>query len=248
MLDRSQLALAVGHADVAAKMAFHTSARYFHTGELDRKWWKDVRTIAQVTAPLTLAERAFVVVEGDVLADLTVPDGGMVLVYGDIHSSIQMAGQGELVVAGDVLEGASISGDGILHLFVGGDVLGCLRSGGSCVAWVEGHLGGQVWTGHPSLDLHVMGDCKGRIQPNGKPSLLYLVIGGFMGYESLEATAAVGYTEFNASVGKSDRPAGLYPDKSVYEAFRQHRSYNRWVIRDIAGHSGPDIRDRSFIF
>jgi hypothetical protein len=66
MLDRSQLALAVAHADVATDMAFHSSADYFHTREVDRNWWKDVRTLAQVIAPLTFAERAFVIVEGQV--------------------------------------------------------------------------------------------------------------------------------------------------------------------------------------
>jgi hypothetical protein len=238
MLDRLQLSLAVGHADVVVDMAFHSSAGYFHTGELDRKWWKDVRTLAPVVAPLALTERAFVVVEGDVRADVTVTYGGTVVVYGDVRSSIKMTGHSELVVAGDVLEGASISGDGILHVFVGGDVAGCLRSRGSCMAWVEGNLRGQVWTGDPSTRLRVLGDCTAPIRPTEDPSLLYLEVGGFMGYAALEATGAVGYTEFNASVGRSDRPAGLYPDKTVYDALQQHRSYNRWVIRDIADHRG----------
>jgi hypothetical protein len=109
---------------------------------------------------------------------------------------------------------------------------GCLRNQGSCTAWVEGHLRGEVWTGHPSSHLHVRGDCSGAIRPTDKPSLLFIEVGGFMPYASLERTAAVGYTEFNASVGKSDRPPGLYPVRSVCEALRRHRSYNRWVIRD----------------
>src|SRR5262249_42871021 len=235
MLDRWQRPLAIGHADVAADMAFHSSAGYCHTGELDRRWWKDVRILAGVMAPLTLAERTFVVVEGDVLADITVSDGGTVVAHGAVRSSIQTAGQCELVVAGDVVEGASISGNSILHLFVGGDAAGCLRSHGSCKAWVEGHLRGPVWTGQPSTELRVRGDCTAKVRPSGKPALLYLEVGGFMAYGLLETTAAVGYTEFNASVGRSDRPAGLYPDKTVYEALRQHRSYNRWVIRDCPG-------------
>jgi hypothetical protein len=36
MLDRSELAIAVGHADVAENMAFHSSLSYFHTEELNR--------------------------------------------------------------------------------------------------------------------------------------------------------------------------------------------------------------------
>jgi hypothetical protein len=123
-------------------------------------------------------------------------------------------------------------------VFIGGDALGRLRSLGSCKAWIEGHLHGQVWTGRPSTELHVCGDCTAMVRPSEKPALLYLEVGGLMAYASLEATAAVGYTVFNASVGRSDRPAGLYPDKTVYEALRQHRSYNRWVIRDTGGPRG----------
>ena len=236
MLDRKQLSLAVAHADVAAGMvSFHGSADYFQTGELDRRDWKDVRSLTQVDEPLTLAERAFVVIEGDVLADVTVPHDGMVVVYGDVHSSIQINGHGELIIAGDVREGACISSDGIFRVFVGGDMAGSLRNRGSCTAWIEGHLRGPLWTGHPSMHLHVRGDCTATIRPNEEPALLFMVVGGYMAYASLEATAAVGYTEFDASIGTSDRPAGIYPDKTTYNALRQHRSYNRWVIREVPG-------------
>lgn len=234
MLDRSQLLLAIGHADVDANMAFCHSADYFHTGELDREWWKDVKTLADVSVPLNLAERAFVLVDGDVLADVTVPGGSTVVVYGNVRASIQTTGHSEIVVAGDILDGASISGDGILHVFVGGDMTGCLRSLGSCTAWIERHLRGEIWTGSPSTHVHVLGDCTATIRPSSKPSLLYLEVGGFMAYTSLEATAAVGYTQFNASIGSSDRPPGLYPGKNATSALRQHRSYNRWVIREFA--------------
>jgi hypothetical protein len=237
MLDRSQLALRVGHADVAADMAFHSSAGYFHTGQLDRRWWKEVRTLAPVVGPLTFKERTFVVVEGDVLADVTGSHDGTVVVYGDVHSSIQLAGHSELVVAGDLLGAVSISGEGILNVFVGGNVDGELRSSGSLKAWVQGHLRGRVWTGKPSTRLWVLGDCTATIRPSEEPALLYVEVGGFMPYAALEATAAPGYTVFHASVGSSDRPAGLYPDKTVEEAFRQHRSFNRWVIRATAGPS-----------
>lgn len=232
MLDRSQLPLAVSHADVASHMSFHSAANYFQTGRLDPSWWKDVRTLTGVTTPLTLAERAFIVVEGDIAADVTVSRGGAVVVYGDLHASVQTTDNCEVVIAGDVCKGASVSGDGILRLFVGGDLAGRLHSGGSCKAWVQGHLRGEVWTGHPITELRVGGECTAAIRPAAKPSLLYLEVGGFMAFAALEAAAAVGYTEFNASVGKSDRPAGLYPDRATCAALKQHRSYNRWVIRD----------------
>jgi hypothetical protein len=92
MLDRSQLPLVVGHADVVFDMAFHSSMGYFQTSDVDRKWWKDVRRLAAVTEPIKFTKRSFVVVEGDVLADLTLPDGGSLLVYGDIGSAIDTHG------------------------------------------------------------------------------------------------------------------------------------------------------------
>jgi hypothetical protein len=40
-------------------------------------------------------------------------------------------------------------------------------------------------------------------------------VGGHMPFASLGATAAVAYTEFNASVGRSDRPAGFSRTKRL---------------------------------
>src|SRR5262245_55869248 len=116
MLERAQLVLAVGHADVAAGMAFHSSMDYSHTGNLDRQWWKDVRSLRQIKEPLTLTERAFAVVEGDVLADVALSAGGTLVIYGDVRASIRTSGQCEVVVAGSVMEAADVSGGGILHL------------------------------------------------------------------------------------------------------------------------------------
>jgi hypothetical protein len=243
MLEREQFSLAVGHAD-AADMSFYSSAMYFHTGKFCRdEWSQHVKTVAQVTTPLTLLERAFVIVEGDILANVTL-SGGTLLVHGNVCASIETTGQCEIALAGDIVEAASISGDGIFRVFVGGDVFGAVRSRGSCKLWVEGNLRGQVWTGHPSTQLRVRGDSSATIRPSGKPALLYVMVDGFMAYASLEATAAVGYTEFNASVGKSDRPAGFYPEEVVHKAFRQHSSHNRWVIRQIDSQPGSSQYSR----
>jgi hypothetical protein len=245
MLERSLLPLAVARADVIAGMAFHSSMGYFHTGELDPRWWKDVRSVDGVTQPLTLTERTFAIVQGDVLAEVDLSDGGTLVIYGDVRAPIRTSGLCEVVVAGTVLDVVEVSGDDYFHLFVGGTFAGTLRNSGSCTAWVEGHMRGEVWTGHLSTDLRVMGDCSCAIRPNGKPSLLYLGVDGFMPYALLEAAAAVGYTEFNASIGRSDRPAGLYPDRATHEALSQHRSYNRWVIHDCDGKPGEkDDRKR----
>jgi len=240
MLDRSQFPLAVAHAHVNADNAFHSSASFFHTGNMERTWFHDVRTLATVTEPLKLGGPAFTIVEGDVRAGITAADGGTIIVYGNVHADIQMSGHSELVIAGDVLEGATISDDGIHHMFVGGDFTGCLQSRGSCKAWVQGNLRGTVWTGQPLTRLRVLGDCTATIRPIEEPALLFLTVGGYMPYESLVAIASVRYTKFDASVGKSDRVPGLYPDKVVHAALREHRSYNCWVIRDHACHRIPD--------
>jgi hypothetical protein len=226
----SRLQLAVAHADVSAHMAFHSSADFFHTGALNNNWWKDVRTLPNLDTPMTLRERSFIVVEGDVVADIKLSDSSTIIVYGNVRASIQTSGQCEVVIAGDVLEGACVSGDAMLNVFVGGDQAGCLRSHGSCKAWFERHLRGVVCTGSPSTEVYVLGDCSAVIRPTERPALLFLQVAGFMAYRSLEATAVAGYTEFLASIGRSDRPPGLYPQKAVEDTMTKHRSCDRWVI------------------
>jgi hypothetical protein len=227
MLDRSQLPIAVGHADVVTQMGFHDSAGYLQTGESPGQ----AVVFAEVSAPQTLEERAFAVVEGNVLADIVLPLNNMLIVRGDVRASIRTTGICEVVIAGDIGEQGSVTGRGILHIFAGGDVLGSIGGMSSLKAWVQGHLRGKVWTGAPSNEVRVTGDCTGAIRPVDEAALLYLAVDGFMGFASLEFTGAFGYTVFNASIGRSDRCAGIYPDKSAYEALRQHRSHNRWVIR-----------------
>lgn len=230
MLNRSRLPVAVGHAGVVTNKGFPSVADYFHTGELDRDWWKEIRTLDRVAVPLRLTDRAFVVIDGPVLAELTLPSGGAVVVHGDVRAAVRTGGQCEVVVAGDVADGGSVSGAGILQLFVGGDVMGRVGGKGWSRTWVEGSLHGKVRTGLPGTDLWVGGDCTADIRPRGEAALLYLAVSGFMAYGLLEATAAAEYTEFNASIGTSDRPPGVYPDRATAKAFQDRRSFNRWVI------------------
>jgi hypothetical protein len=91
---------------------------------------------------------------------------------------------------------------------------------------VGGDLLGRVGAGEPSAQLHVLGDCLGVIEPVGKPSLLYLEVCGFMPFGAVQRTGAVGFTEFNAVVHRSDYPAGFYPDRVTRRQLADHRSYN----------------------
>lgn len=232
MLSQSQLALAVGHADVAAHMAFHSTTRYLHTGNIDNRFWEHVLKLSEVTEPLAVEDHSFVLVEGNVLADVVLAESVTLIINGNVRASIRTSNHCEVVIAGDVEEHLVMETNGIFHLFVGGDLKGTLRNQTSCKAWVEGNLTGPVWTGKPTCELFVLGDCAATIKPTINPALLFLMVKGFMPYELLESAGAVGYTQFNASIGKSDRPAGLYPDKITYDALAQHRSFNRWVILD----------------
>jgi hypothetical protein len=219
--------MAVGHADVVTQKAFSSCAAYLQTGESP----SGSVTLAEVTAPLTLDERAFAVVEGNVLADIVLPLNNTLIVHGHVRASIKTTGVCEVVIAGEIGAQGSVSGRGILDIFAGGDVLGSIGGMSSLKAWVEGHLRGKVWTGAPSTEVSVRGDCTAAIRPVDEAALLYLAVDGFMSFASLEFTGGFGYTEFNASIGRSDRPTGIYPDKAFFESLRNDRSLIRWVIR-----------------
>jgi hypothetical protein len=231
MIDSAGLPLAVGHADVVADMPFHSSMRYFQSGDLTKARGQYVQILNRITQPLTFAPKECVVAKGDILADVTIPEDGTLIVYGDVEAHIRSAGHCEIVVAGSVRPGAVINSADFLSFFAGGDVAGSVGCTGSCKAWIEGSLRGELLTGTPSTRCYVRGDFMGQVRPIDEAPLLYVVVEGFMPMGALEAVAAFGYTVFNASVGRSDRPAGLYPDP--IEAAKQHkcRKYNRWAIR-----------------
>ncbi len=229
MLDRIELPLAVGHADVAGHMAFSHAASYFLTGHLNPDWWKTVERIPSVNEQRTFSDRSFVIVDGDVVQDV-VFSAGTLLIYGNLKSSVRMTEECELIIAGDIEKGGSVSSSKGLHVFLGGDLVGSVKSRGACKAWLEGDLSGEIRTGHPISELVVKGDLVGGVRPLEKAALLYLQVGGFMPYSSLEAIAMFGYTEFHASISVSDCPRGFYPGETAIEAINRYRGRHRWVI------------------
>ncbi len=230
MIDPVRLPLAVGHADVVGDMPFFQAMRHFHEGD-GAEGVRGVRIVDRATQPLRLTPGENVVVNGDLVTDVTIPKGGLLVVYGHVEARIRSAGHSEVIIAGSVRPGAAITSADFLHFLAGGDVAGPVGCTGSCFAWIEGSLLGELWTGTPSMRCYVRGDFTGQAKPIKDAALLFLVVEGFMPMEALEAAAAFGYTKFSASVGRSDRPAGLYPDP--IEAAKQHkrRKYNRWAIR-----------------
>ena len=233
MLSRSELALAVRHADVAMHHAFVFSEPFFY-GVEPGAYWLDRRVLAESSNPIELDRRAFVVVEGDLMAPCSLMQGGVLIVLGACRSVIRAREHSEVILARGLDAGATLTADGITHVFAGGDVRGELDLRGSGKVWIEGSLLGSVRTGKPLTELSIRGDCPGAIEPGADKAMLMLHVDGFMDSERIEAIAAQGYVLFHASIGTSNRPAGLYPELARNEATLRESRQNRWVIRRVA--------------
>ncbi len=92
---------------------------------------------------------------------------------------------------------------------------------------------GRLLTGYPRTRARVLGDFVGTIEPSSREALLYLEVDGFMPSALLEATASVGYTEFNATVARSDQPSGIYSKTARDHAHQERRCRNLWTIRGL---------------
>jgi hypothetical protein len=223
--------LSIGHAEMYLGMtAFHRSRRYWQRGEVGsaNKW--SILEHGDLYLPRAFNEEAAVLVEGDCRADLSLSGGGLVQIFGDLSSKIEIGDQGEVVIGGNFLPGASIEADGIHDVFVGDDLNGTIRSLGSLDVWVGGDFGGAGHTGHPSTHIHVEGNMTGHLEPTRKASLLLLDVNGFMSYAILESISRHGYTQFNASIGSSDRPPGIYPEPAVWAQMANQRHFCYWTI------------------
>ena len=204
--------LAAAHAHVVTDGAFHVSMQYWTSQWLSTGVWS-VETEGDLARPVRRPGESTVLVRGDCLQPVHVTGGALIHVLGDLDAEINVEGQCEVLVGGDVKRGGRIVGDGIVRVFVGGDVHGAVRNAGSSTVWIAGSLAGEVATGTPSTKLHVMGDVSGAIAPAGEASLLQVEARGHVPWRVLAATAGRDYTEFEASVGSSDRPAGLYANR-----------------------------------
>jgi hypothetical protein len=211
-----QVVLAVAHCDVIGDMMFSRSVRHWQSGFLATGTWTihsagDLVEAKEQTAP------GAALVRGDCRADIsfasasTFGRGSLVHIYGDLDANISVSGQSQVVIGGDITPNGSIDGNGIVRIFVGGDVEGRISNSGSMSVWINGDLNGEVLAGRPSSKLHVMGDFRGRMKPLAVASLAYLDVRGFMSTNDIRTTARRGWTVFNATIGRSDSPPGLYP-------------------------------------
>jgi len=202
--------LAVAHVHVVQDMSFFRTIALWQRGFLStRQWTGNVE--GDLTAPLVLDGKNSILVKGDCLQRIVSPDDALVHIYGDLNAEVSVAGQSEVVIAGDVKPNGSIRADGIVRVFVGGDVYGPIRSLRSLTVWINGNLTSELSTGTPVTKVHVMGDAIGAIVPAQKAALLYVEVRGFAPWRLLSEAAQQNYTQFNATIGTSDRDPGMYP-------------------------------------
>ncbi len=206
--------LAVAHCDVVVGhgMAFSTSVRFWHVGyrppsyhELD-----------------------------DCTTDMGWNDSPCVHIRGDLDATLTVAGQAQVIIGGSIRPRGKIQGQEFLNVFVGGDMAGSVATTGSGVYWINGNLTGQVVTGNPSTNVSVMGHWTGSLRPAGDVSLLWVDVNGFMSHAALEAIADLKYTQFNATIGASDEPEGIYPMRSPGIKSNRPSGMARWVVHSFA--------------
>jgi hypothetical protein len=217
----------VAHADVAMRMGFPRSVAYWHREGSKARW----KVLPGDCGPLLIGKNDGVVIDGDCSNEVAAPEGGTIHIHGDLKSRIEANGHYEVVVTGDVLPEGRIDASGHCQVFVGGRMLGAIRSTDSATLWIESDFDGSIKTGTPMTELYVGRDFRGGISPHEKASLLSVRVGGFAPHALLAEIVECGYTQFQATVGRSDVPPGLYPlDEYHRKSQRGGSSWFRWCV------------------
>lgn len=236
-----ETAIRVAHADVILHMAFSNSVRRWHreTDEGD-----SLDYYPGDCERISVGVGKGVEIDGDCSNGVLAPNGGLVHINGNLTSELTIDGHYEIVIAGDVSSEATIRADGFCHVFVGRNFSGTLIANGSTRLWIDHDFLGTIKTGTPNTEVHIGRNYVGRILPNFDAALLSLDIAGYASEESLTRIAGFGYTQFNASVGVSDVPPGLYPKTGYHRKTASGNSFNRWSVALEKGNNKlPNVGD-----
>ncbi|HEY4309511.1 MAG TPA: hypothetical protein VGN12_08675 [Pirellulales bacterium] len=223
----TDLIVRVARADVLTEMAFSRSLGHWQDPDERGIRWK---AISEMPSDILIGSDDGIIIEGACNHCVSAPDGGTIVVSGDLEAQLDLGGISEVIISGHVAPNARITSTGICHVFVNGDVRGNVSSKDSLKLWVEGSFSGELLTGSPSTHLWVSGDMDGHVRPRSKASLLWIFVDGYVHEDVLSRIADHGYTTFNASVGKSNVPKGVYPSPNKYRQLAQQRSFNRWSV------------------
>jgi|GEM_PF-2138355 len=207
----------VAHADVEFCMAFTQTLGFW------REQFDPAKSqTARVTDSLGMGR---ILIEGACESNVKLPFGGLVLIDGDLSSTIHVGVYAEVVIAGDILQTGVIKSSGICNVFVGGNCRGKIMNSGTSNIWIESTFSGVIRTGVPSGQIHIGNNYNGHIRPLRSAGLLWLVVGGFMPQTALRKIADHHYTQFNASIAKSDIDVGIYPTNR-----EQSSLMDRWCV------------------
>ncbi|WP_430454271.1 hypothetical protein [Rhodopirellula europaea] len=219
--------LRVAHIDVLLDRPFNRSISHWRfPSESESRWSR----VGNQTRPILIGEHDALEIDGDSDALISAPDGGVLHINGDLNAGLETGGFQEILIRGDVSREAKIHADGFFHLYIGGSMNGEITTTDSSKIWVDGDFRGSISTGNPSTRLYVDGDFDGTVSAHDSPSLFFLCVKGFARHESIRSISSIGYTLFNASVGVSDVPAGLYPDGPERRVTKKGNSYSRWCV------------------
>lgn len=219
--------LAVGHAHATMDTAFSESMQYWESGWLFTGTWTHIER-GDLKEPLKLEGPASILIEGDCLADISVAGDALIHILGNVSAKIVVGEQSEIIIGQDVTAKGRIETGPIVRVFVGGNFDGVARESGS-TWWIVGSVRGQIETGAPHTCLHVGGDFLGTISPLDK-AMLSMVVKGFVPSKTLYSVADLAYTRFEASIGISDMPRGLYPRETGNPHVDNRRHSSRWVV------------------
>jgi hypothetical protein len=219
----------IAYADIASHMGFPRSIDHWQNKKEHERLWK---VVPSDCAAILIENGGAVVLDGNCSNALSAPEGGIIHIYGNLASTLDVSGHSEIVIIGDVLSDATIQASGICHLFTGGSFLGVFNSSGSSKIWIESNFSGTVRTGHPSTEMYIGKDFRGSVMPGETASLLWLTVGGYASHASISAIADCGYTQFNASINRSDVAMGIYPANGHVRKSSGGNSFNRWCVRN----------------
>lgn len=221
----------VAHAHVAMHMAFSRTVAYWQSSAEQLRPWKVLQDGCDA---VLIGKDDGLVIDGACSNRVSAPDGGVLHIHGDLNSNIDAGGHHEIIVTGDILPDARIKTAGFCDLFVGGKFSGQLSSIDSAKVWIGGDFNGILQTGHPSTEIHVDGNFNGELRPTEVASLLWLTVGGFASQASLTRIMECGYTQFHASVTRSDIAPGIYPTNCRRRKTTSGNSFNSWCVRSQA--------------
>ncbi len=218
----------VAHIDVISGMTFPSSVRCWQSpSETAFRWL----TVDLQTQPMLIGERDGLLIDASSEANISAPDGGIVHINGNLNADLETGGHHEVIIRGDISERSTIRASGFFHVYVGGSVFGSIVAEDSSNIWVDGNFAGSLTTGNPATYLHIAGDLSGSISPTNRAALLWLSVGGFADDTLVTSISMMGYTQFNATIGSSTVPPGIYPSgPGRRETESGGNSFRRWCV------------------